>query len=56
MRNLGERLMEMHALLEGLHLNDGTKFEFLQQATNSTCVILSSCRAERCTIALAYIV
>jgi hypothetical protein len=41
MRNVEERSMKMHALLEGLYLNAGT-FEFLQRATSSSCVVLSS--------------
>jgi len=42
MRNVEERSMKMHAFLEGLYLNAGTKFEFLQRATSSSCVVLSS--------------
>jgi hypothetical protein len=36
MRNLEERSMKMHVLLDGLHLNVGTKFEFPQHAANSS--------------------
>jgi hypothetical protein len=49
-RNLEERSMKMHALLEGLHLNVGKKFEFFQHAT---CILPYG--AERCTTAVAYI-
>jgi hypothetical protein len=51
MRNLEERSMKMHALLAGLHLNVGKKFEFFQYAT-----CISPYRAERCTTAVSYIV